>query len=116
MARTTEFVLGLIGGIFGFLTAPLAFLTGVAFALTGQTDVAGAALWTGLLGAMLFSTLGIIGSVIVRKKRKVGGWFMIIAAFGGLLCNFLFFILPFILLLIGGIMGVFVKGGEVHES
>jgi len=103
-SRTTELVLGLLGGIFGFFGAFFAIGIGGlagAFGASGASDVVG-------LGfvAIIFSIIGIIGAVTVKSKPKRAGWLMIISAFGGLICISLAFLLPFILLLIGGIMAL----------
>jgi hypothetical protein len=105
--RTTEFVLGLIGGIVGFFGALIALAVGgIGQALGGS----GASTITGLgWGAILFSILGIVGSAVVRNKAKLGGWFMIISAVGGLICISFFYSLSFVLLLIAGLMGVIKK-------
>lgn len=60
-------------------------------------------------GAVGLSILGIVGSVMVKSKAKVGGIMMTIAAIGGLICISMFYILPCVLLLIGGLMGIFRK-------
>lgn len=111
MKRTTEFVLGLIGGIFGFFGAFMALLIGgvdAAFASTGTSEIIGLG-WA----AILFSTLAIIGSVLVKSKAKFGGILMLISAIGGLICIYMFYLLPCILLLIAGIMGVARKEKKV---
>ena len=105
--RTTEFVLGLLGGIFGFFAAILALTfggLGGAFGAEGASTIVGLG-WS----AMAFSILGIIGSVVVKSKAKVGGGIMIVSAVGGVVSISMFYILSFILLLIAGIMGVFKK-------
>ena len=110
MKRTTEFILGLLGGIFGVIGAILAlFIGGVDAAFNGKSDIIGLG-W----GAVLLSALGIVGSVVVRSKAKLGGIFMLVAAIGGTICISAFYILPGILLLNGGLMGVFRK--EKNES
>lgn len=108
MKRTSEFVLGLIGGIFGILFALAAMFVGgvgAAFEAEGANEIVGLA-WAGVG----FSILGIVGSVVVRGKAKAGGAMMTIAAIGGFICIFMFFIIPGILLLIGGLMGLIRKG------
>ena len=62
MKRTTEFVLGLIGGIFGILCAFIAlFIGGLGSAL----DADGANTLIGLgWGSVLLSIVGICGSVV----------------------------------------------------
>ncbi|KFM95117.1 DUF4064 domain-containing protein [Bacillus clarus] len=107
MKRTTEFVLGLIGGIFGILGAILALMIGglgAAFEADGANSIIGLG-WA----AVALSILGIVGSVMVKSKAKAGGIMMTIAAIGGFICIFVFYLLPGILLLIGGLMGIFRK-------
>lgn len=103
-SRTIELVLGLLGGIFGFFGALFAIgfggLAG-AFGATGASDIVGLG-----FAAIVFSIIGIVGAVTVKSKPKRSGWFMIISAFGGLICISMAFLLPFILLLIGGIMAL----------
>lgn len=115
MARTTEFVLGLIGGIFGFFGALLVLMFGGIGSVLGASSTSNV-ISLGLV-AILFSILAIVGSVVVRSKAKLGGWFMIISAVGGLICISLAYLLPFVLLLIAGLMGVIKKeAGEVRKS
>ncbi|HHK5554661.1 hypothetical protein COL11_00085 [Bacillus anthracis] len=107
MKRTTEFVLGLIGGIFGIICAFIALMIGglgAAFEAEGANSIIGLG-WA----AVGLSILGIVGSVVVKSKAKAGGIMMTIAAIGGFICIFVFYILPGILLLIGGLMGIFRK-------
>ncbi|TCP52604.1 uncharacterized protein DUF4064 [Tumebacillus sp. BK434] len=105
MKRTTEFVLGLIGGIIGFGGAFFALFFGaIDEAVNGSTQLSGLA-----VGAFAFSILAIVGSIVVKFKPKLGGTFMLIAAIGGLISISLFFLLPFILLLIAGLMGLIRK-------
>jgi len=105
--RTTEFVLGLLGGIFGFFGALIALFVG---GLGGAFGADGASTIVGLgWAAIAFSILGIVGSVVVKSKAKLGGIFMIISAIGGVISISFFYALSFVLLLIGGLMGVIKK-------
>ncbi|MGP2423686.1 DUF4064 domain-containing protein [Bacillus sp. FH] len=107
MKRTAEFVLGLIGGIFGILCAFIAlFIGGLGSAL--EADGANTVIGLGW-GAVGLSVLGIVGSVMVRSKAKVGGIMMTVAAIGGFVCISAIYLLPGVLLLIGGLMGIFRK-------
>ncbi|EEK52968.1 DUF4064 domain-containing protein [Bacillus cereus group sp. MYBK163-2] len=107
MKRTAEFVLGLIGGIFGILCAFIAlFIGGLGSAL--EADGANTVISLGW-GAVGLSILGIVGSVMVRSKAKAGGIMMTVAAIGGFICISLIYLLPGVLLLIGGLMGIFRK-------
>lgn len=107
MKRTTEFVLGLLGGIFGFFGAILAlFIGGVdaAISSSGNSEIIGLG-WA----AIFLSILGIVGAVLVKGKPKAGGIMMLISSIGGLISISLFYLLPFVLLLIAGLMGIFRK-------
>ncbi|HDR4520574.1 TPA: DUF4064 domain-containing protein [Bacillus cereus] len=107
MKRTAEFVLGLIGGIFGILCAFIAlFIGGLGSAL--EADGANTVIGLGW-GAVGLSILGIVGSVMVRSKAKAGGITMTVAAIGGFICISVIYLLPGVLLLIGGLMGIFRK-------
>lgn len=112
MNRTAEFVLGLIGGIFGFGGAFFALFFGaVDQAVNGSSQV-GSLGWS----ALLASIVGIIGSVIVRSKAKVGGAIMLISAIWGIISISLFYVLPGLLLLIAGLMGLFRKNKQPQVS
>ncbi|SFB21617.1 Protein of unknown function [Lentibacillus halodurans] len=107
MNRTTEFVLGLIGGILGFFAAIIAlFIGGVdaAFSERGTSTLTGLG-WS----AFLFSGMAIVGSVVVRSKAKVGGILLIVSAIGGLISISMFYLISFILIGIAGLMGIFKK-------
>lgn len=104
MKRTTEFVLGLIGGIFGIFGFIAMFIGGVDAAFNGHSSIIGLG-----VGAIVLSILGIVGSVVVKGKAKLGGAFMTIAAIGGTICISMFYILPGVLLIIAGLMGLFRK-------
>lgn len=107
ISRTTEFVLGLIGGIFGILSGIVALLIGGiggAVGASGATSVVGLA-----MVAMLLSILGIVGSAIVKGNAKLGGIFMTVSAIGGTICISAFYILPGILLIVAGLMALIRK-------
>jgi len=104
MKRTTEFVLGLIGGIFGIISGFIAMMIG---GIGGAVGANGAST-VGHLGmaAILLSVLGIVGAVMMNSKAKIGAWFMVIASVGGFISVSMFYILPGILLIIAGLMGL----------
>lgn len=114
MNRTAEFVLGLIGGIFGFLAAILAlFIGGVdaAFSNSGSSEITGLG-WA----AFLFSALAIVGSVVVKSKAKVGGILLLISAVGGLISISMFYLISTVLIGIAGLMGVLKKDTEKQTA
>ncbi|MBI5060860.1 MAG: hypothetical protein HZB67_00940 [Candidatus Aenigmarchaeota archaeon] len=100
----TELVLGLLGGIFGFFAGILALGIGGIGSVFGASGAGQIMLQAGV--AILFSLIGIVGAALVKGRPKMGGWIMIISAFVGLIAISLFFLLSFVLLLVGGIMGV----------
>lgn len=107
MKRTTEFVLGLIGDIFGIIFAFIALMIGgmgAAFDAEGADSIIGLS-W----GAVALSILGIVGCIVVKKNAKVGGNMMTVAAIGGFICISIVYLLPGVLLLIGGLMEIFRK-------
>src|SRR5699024_6355322 len=107
MSRTVEFVLGLIGGIFGLFAAILALMVGgvdAAFSDSGTSDVTGLG-WS----AFIFSILAIVGSVVVRSKAKIGGVLLLVSAVGGLISISMFYLVSTVLIGIAGLMGVIRK-------
>jgi hypothetical protein len=114
LKRTAEFVLGLIGGIFGVLAGLfLVFVGGVASAMeVKEGNIVSGVAWI----SILLSILGIIGSCMVKKKTVLASIFMLIAGIAGFFCTGLFFIVPGALLLIAGIMGLARKGGGQSEA
>ncbi|MCU9612373.1 DUF4064 domain-containing protein [Caldibacillus lycopersici] len=107
MSRTTEFVLGLLGGIIGVFAAFFALLIGgvdAAFSSDGSSDITGLG-WF----AIIFSIVGIVGASMVKGKTRLAGILMIISAIGGLISISMFYLVSAILLLIAGLMAVFKK-------
>lgn len=101
---SSSFTLGLIGGITGIIGSLMAMMVGSlgsAFGASGAGTVSSLAVL-----ALLFSVVGIVGASIVKHKHKLGGVFMILSSVGGLVSISFAYILSFVLLLIGGIMGV----------
>ena len=113
--RTVEFILGLIGGIFGFLGAILTILLGGLGAAIGEAaenqEVAQQGSGIIALGfiAIIFAVIGIVGAALVKSKPKLGGGLMVVSAIGGLISISLAYSLSFILLIIGGLMGILKK-------
>lgn len=102
MGRLIPFLLGLFGGLIGIFAAILALGVGglgSVFGAEGASEVISLG-----LGAFAFSLLGIVGAAIVNYKTKLAGWLMIIAAVGGLISISAFYIVSFVLLLLGGIL------------
>ncbi len=107
LRRITDFILGLTGGIMGIL-----FFIFTIFIdnLSKTLKVEGA---NGIIVLnwlpIILSVIEIIGCLIVTFNAKIGGFLMIIAAIGGVICITLFYLLPGALLLISGSMSIFVK-------
>jgi len=64
-----QFILGLIGGLLGILTAVYVIISAVS---TDQT-------LSGVQTA-LFSSLGLMGAAIANKETRFAGWMLILAA------------------------------------
>lgn len=109
--RTTEFVLGLIGGIIGFCGAILALFfggLGSAFGASGASSISNLG-WS----AIVFSIVGIVGAAMVNSKTKLSGWLMLVSAIGGVISISLFYLLPFVLLFTAGLMALLKKDRKV---
>ncbi|MDC3417511.1 DUF4064 domain-containing protein [Aquibacillus salsiterrae] len=104
MNRTTEFVLGLLGGIFGFGGSLFALFVGV---WSEEISTLGSV-------AFLFSILAIVGAIVVKFKAKLGGWLLLVSGIGILFSISLFGVLPSILLVPAGLMGIIRK--PKHEN
>lgn len=99
MKRNTEFVLGLLGGIFGFGGAILSILFGVVDgAVSGGTSEVETLGWS----ALLASAVALVGSIVVKFKARIGGTIMLIAGIWGIFSISLFYALPGLLLLLAG--------------
>jgi hypothetical protein len=103
--RTGEFVLGILGGLIGIPFGIFAMVFGgIDSAMGGSSTIIGLG-----FAAILFSVLGIIGGAFVKSKRKLGGWFMTFAAIGGFVSISLFYIVPGLLLISGGLLALLRK-------
>lgn len=107
MNRTTEFVLGLIGGILGVPIAFLALFIGGIGSAAGEAD-GDTVIMLGWL-AVFVSIIGIIGSVLVKFKPKFGGVLLLLSGIVGFIAVSFFWILSGVLLIISGLMGLIRK-------
>lgn len=102
--RTTEFVLGILGGIFGLLGALAGLFIG---SVGGALGAAGASTVTGLAaGAAILAIIGIVGAALVKSRTKLAGALMLISAIGGFIAIFLFYLIGAVLLFIAGVMAL----------
>lgn len=103
MNRTTEMILGIIGGLIGFGGAFFAlFIGSVDEAVSGSSDISGLG-----VSAFLFSALAVIGAIVVKFKAKLGGWLMVISGVAILISISLFGVVPALFLISAGLMGIF---------
>lgn len=124
----TPFILGLIGGIIGFLISIAlvglgATFQGIGSGLGSASVTKDANSITFLAGmGVLWSIIGVIGaSISLSAKRSVSvvaGVIMLVSAFGGLLGDSIgvFYGLSFILLLIAAILAFIKKGVKKEQS
>jgi hypothetical protein len=102
VSRVGEMVLAIIGGIFGLIGGISALaIGGMATALKSD---GGAGVTIGGGSAIAFSALALVAAFFVSSKSKLAGWLLLAGAFGGIISISAFYILPFILLLIAGLM------------
>jgi len=105
LSRTTEFVLGLIGGIVAFGGAFFALAFGaVDKAVSGSGTISGLG-----VAAFVFAALAIVGAIVVKLKPKLGGWLLLLSGVGILISISLFGVLPMLLLVPAGLMGLLRK-------
>ncbi len=107
--RTAEFILGLIGGIFGILTVPgLFILGGLSAAFGGSATLA---YWA--VGGGILSIIGLIGAAFVKSHPKLAGGIMLFSGFFGLFVALGFWI-GALLLIVAGIIALIRKEKPVQ--
>ena len=105
MSRTTEMILGILGGLIGFAGAFFAlFIGAIDEAVSGSQQLNGLG-----ASAFLFSAVGIIGAILVKFKEKIGGWLMLISGIAILISISLFGVIPALFLIPAGLMGIIRK-------
>ena len=106
--QKVSFTLGLIGGILAFCSSFFIYLGSVFF--DNDSNIyfqfllflkEHSAFY--LISLFILSLIMIVFSVVSIKKPKLGGWFMISSGILFLLFSYFFGLLPFILIIIGGI-------------
>jgi len=102
--RVGALVVGLIGSLWGIAAAVTTALFG---GLAEAFETEGASTITGLgAAAVLVSIVGLVGAAIALSKPKAGGIMMIIAAVLGIILTSAMYVLPGLLLLVGGILAL----------
>jgi len=100
--RTTELILGIIGSIFGLIGAVFAMFIGALDAsFNGESSIIGLS-----IGGFVFSILGLIFSIIVRKNHKIYGALTLLSGVCLLICISLFGSIGAIFFGIAGILGI----------
>ncbi len=102
--KVSALVLGLIGGIGGFIGAIIALTVGAvggAFGAEGADTVTTLG-WV----AIPFAILGIIGGALSISKPKAAGIIMLISGVGGIICISAAYIFGGVLLIVGGILAL----------
>ena len=97
MTRSIEFFAGLIGGAFAFVAS----LFTIIFDFGHLSDVT-LTTWLGLL----FATIAIIGTFLLKSKSMVGGMMLIVASIGVFFTITFFHLISTLLILIAGFSGV----------
>lgn len=102
MSRRAEMILGVIGGIFGILMGIFVVVVGGIGSLSGSS-VYSLVFYLGL-GAVILGILGIVGGIVVNKNKKMAGGLMLTCGLLGFIAIYLLWIIPGLLLIIGGIL------------
>ncbi|MCE7790855.1 hypothetical protein K8O68_00285 [Salipaludibacillus sp. CUR1] len=105
MSRTTEMVLGILGGLIGFCGAFFAlFIGSIDEAVSGSNQILGLG-----TSAFIFSGLAVLGGIVVKFNPKLGGWLLLISGVAILISISLFGVVPALLLVPAGLMGIIRK-------
>jgi len=117
-------ILGIIGGILGMIFSAVVLIAGITMRFAGTMNlnemnipleiqrllpVFGTIAVGRGVGALIFSILGLIAAIIVKKKGQIGGILMLISGIVGFVFLLIGFIIPGILLIIGGILALISK-------
>ncbi|MGC4379335.1 DUF4064 domain-containing protein [Fictibacillus sp. Mic-4] len=105
--RTAEFVFGLLGGVFGIAASVFALILGEIDASINGTGTS--SIFEIGAVALVLSLIAIAGAIIVKSRPTIGGILMLVSAVGGLMSIVLFYLLPALLLGIGGLMALIGK-------
>lgn len=112
MSRTIEMVLGILGGLIGFGGAFFALFMGTLDeAFNGTSELSGLG-----TSAIIFSSIAIIGAIVVKFKAKLGGWLMLISGIAIVISISLFGVIPTLFLVPAGLMGILRKPKQKKEA
>ena len=128
--RNTATILGIVGGILGMIFSAVVIIAGIAMQFVGtimpnEVEVPmnihrllplfGDMVVARGIGALVFAIIGLIAGINVKKRHQLAGVLLLIAAIAGYIFLFVGFIVPGILLIIGGILAL-VSKGSLPES
>jgi len=122
--RNTATILGIIGGILGMIFSAVVIIAGIAMQFVGTLIPNEAEVPMNIhrllplfgnlaaargIGAMIFAIVGLIAGINVKKRHQLAGFFLLISAIAGYVFLLVGFIIPGILLIIGGILALISK-------
>ncbi|NLJ48380.1 MAG: DUF4064 domain-containing protein [Candidatus Atribacteria bacterium] len=128
--RNTATILGIVGGILGMIFSAVVIIAAIAMQFVGtimpnEVEVPmnihrllplfGDMVVARGIGALVFAIIGLIAGINVKKWHQLAGVLLLIAAIAGYIFLFVGFIVPGILLIIGGILAL-VSKGSLPES
>ena len=105
MKHKAEFTLGLLGGVLGILSGILIMKTDLFKAVASDEE---GALLIGMF-VILCSVFAVIASLFIEHKPREAGMMFLVSGALGLLISSILYTVPFILLLIAGIL-ILTKG------
>lgn len=96
------YILGIMGGIFGLMGGLFSVMFGTIFDSVGEHSTIALQGWIAV-GA---SAIAIYAATQLKHRARRSGWILIISGIVGLVAISFFYILPTILLVIGGVSAI----------
>jgi hypothetical protein len=106
-------ILGITGGVFGIIFGALGMTIGGAGVAFGSDKLA--VVTAVSVVAMVLAMAGIAGAILVDKNAMMSGLLMLIPGAAGFACITIFWILPGILLIVGGVIAFIARGRESED-
>jgi hypothetical protein len=110
--RSGAKVLGIIGGVIGLIVGIFALVLGflgselLGGIFGGEAALAGAMITLWSVSIFVFGILGLAGGIMTKGKPLSAGILMLIGGLGGFFLSGMFWLVPGILLIIGGILSL----------
>jgi len=107
MKQKTSFILGMTGGVLGFIYTFYA----VFFGTVDETNFGESFFMGTSMIAMSLSTFAIVGAALIKTKPKLAGWMMFLSGLGLPIFISTFGLIPLLLLVPPGLSEILRKRG-----